>query len=143
MDIKYESSIGEEEFNALRVAVGWNAIEATLAAKGLENSAFTVCVRDGKKAIGMARVITDYGYVVFIADVIVLPEYQNKGIGGEIMRRVMAYVKENIAPGQKKVVELMSAQGKEAFYEKYGFEKCPNGTRGHGMTVKLEHEKVI
>lgn len=142
MNIKYENTLTVEEFNFLRAAVGWTAVEISLAAKGLENTAFTLCVRDGEKAIGMARVITDYGYIVFVADVVVLPEYQGRGIGGEIMRRVMAYIKENIAPGQKKAVQLMSAKGKEAFYEKYGFEKRPNENRGHGMVVWLEGDAV-
>ncbi|MCL1878899.1 MAG: GNAT family N-acetyltransferase [Defluviitaleaceae bacterium] len=138
MNIKYENSVSVEEFNLLRVAVGWSAIEAELTAKGLEHSAFVVCARDGEKAIGMARVITDYGYVVFVTDVTVLPEYQGKGIGGELMRRVMAYINENIAPGQRKAVQLMSKKGKEEFYEKYGFVQRPNETDGCGMVVWIE-----
>jgi predicted GNAT family N-acyltransferase len=136
--MRYENSLTVEEFNALRVAVGWSAIENELAAKGLENTAFVVCAKDGEKAVGMARVITDYGYVVNITDVIVVPEYQGKGIGGEIMSRVMAYVNENIAPGQKKMISLLSRAGKEEFYEKYGFIKRPKDDLGCGMSFWID-----
>jgi GNAT superfamily N-acetyltransferase len=141
MNIEYTNTLTPEEFNALRVAVGWGAIENSLAVKGLENTAFTICVRDTDKAIGMARVITDYGYVVYIADVIVLPEYQGNGIGTEIMTRVMAYINANIAPGQGKYIALMASKGREEFYEKFGFVKRPNDTLGCGMTVWLSKEE--
>jgi len=142
MNIEYTNSLTVEEFNYLRVAVGWDAIENELTSKGLENSAFTVCARDDEKAIGMARVITDYGYVVFITDVIVVPEYQGKGIGGEIMKRIMNYINENISPGQKKLIQLMSRDGKEEFYEKFGFIKRPTGAMGCGMTFWIDKTKM-
>jgi predicted N-acetyltransferase YhbS len=138
VNIKYTNYITPDEFNALRAAVGWNVIEQHLTIKGLENTAFTICARDEGTAVGMARVITDFGYVVYIADVIVLPEYQGNGIGGEIMSRVMVYINENISHGQGKYIALMSANGKEDFYEKYGFVKRPTDTLGCGMTQWLE-----
>ena len=141
MNVTYTNTIAPEEFNKLRAAVGWSVIEDSLTIKGLENTAFTVCARDDEKAVGMARVITDYGYVVYIADVIVFPDYQGKGIGGEIMSRVMAYIDENIAQGQAKYIALMAAKGKEEFYEKYGFVKRPTDNLGCGMTIWLEKSK--
>jgi len=140
VNITYTNTVTPEEFNTLRVAVGWNAIENSLTIKGLENTAFTICARDENKAIGMARVITDYGYVVFIADVIVLPEYQGKGIGREIMSRIMAYINENTAQNQCKYIALISASGKEEFYEKFGFVKRPTDNLGCGMTIWFEKQ---
>ena len=137
MNINYTNTLTPEEFNSLRAAVGWNTIEGSLAARGLEHTAFTVCAKDSKKAIGMARVITDYGYTVYIADVIVHPEYQGIGIGREIMTRIMAYINANIAPGQWKFITLMAAKGKEGFYEKFGFVKRPSDDSGCGMSQRI------
>ena len=134
MNITYTNTLTPEEFNELRVAVGWDAVESALAARGLENTAYAVCARDGDKAIGMARVITDYGYTVYIADVIVRPEYQGKGVGKEIMTLIMTYINESIAPGQRKIITLMSRKGKEEFYEKFGFMKRPTEELGCGMS---------
>jgi len=141
MDIIYSNRIELEEYNALRDAVGFRAIERRLAENGLANSAFLVCARDGAKAVGMARVVTDYGYFVYISDVMVFPEYQGKGIGGEIMKRVMAYINGNIEDGQSKLITLMAAKGKEGFYEKLGLIKRPNDIWGCGMSVWLEKKE--
>ena len=43
----------------------------------------------------------------------------------------MEYVKNNACPGA--VVGLMSAKGKEDFYERFGFWKRPTDSFGHGM----------
>jgi len=138
MNITYTNTLTPDEYNTLRTAVGWVPIERSLAAKGLENTAFLVCARDGAQAVGMARIITDYGYIVYVADVIVIPEYQGKGLGREIMSRIMGYINESTAPGQTKFISLMSAKGKEAFYEKFGFVKRPTNEFGYGMTIRLE-----
>ena len=137
MNITYTDTLTPEEFNALRTGVGWGELENSLAAQGLENSAFIVCARDGEKAVGMARVITDYGYIVYVADVIVQPEYQGKGLGREIMTRIMAYINEKIAPGHYKFVNLMSKRGKETFYKKFGFIQRPTDELGCGMSIHL------
>jgi len=137
MNITYTNTIAPDEFNALRDSAGWGILEHELAAKCIENSAYVICAKDGENSIGMARIITDYGYVVYIADVVVLPEYQGKGIGGELMTRVMAYIDDIITTGRKYVV-LMAAKGKEEFYEKYGFMKRPTDSHGCGMTLWIE-----
>ena len=140
MNINYTNTLTPEEFNALRTAVGWGAIESSSAAKGLEHTALVVSARDGEKAVGMARAITDYGYVVYISDVVVLPEYQGQGIGRELMSRIMAYVDKNTAPGQEKLTVLVAAQGKEEFYEKLGFIRRPAEGMGCGMSLQIKKE---
>ncbi|MDR0293297.1 MAG: GNAT family N-acetyltransferase [Oscillospiraceae bacterium] len=134
MEITYTGTIAVEQYNALRTAVGWDALHPDLARNGLAHTAFlVVAVCDGAP-VGMARVITDYGYYVFISEVIIKPEFQGNGIGRAIMERVMAYINENIAPGQAKFVNLMAAMGKEGFYRKFGFTARPNDTHGPGMS---------
>ncbi|MCL1964731.1 MAG: GNAT family N-acetyltransferase [Firmicutes bacterium] len=90
----------------------------------------------------MARILTDYAYAVYIADVIVTPEYQGKGIGGGVMSRIMAYIDENIARGQSKVIALLAAKGKEGFYEKLGFTKRPTDEFGPGMSIKVQKKEA-
>lgn len=143
MNITYTSTLTVEQYNFLRAAVGWREVQADLAKKGLENSAIIIVANHinengEEKVIGMARVITDYGYNVIISDVIVLPEYQSNGIGREILTRIMQYINENIAPGQTKLVYLMAAKSKEDFYKKFGFEQRPNDTLGCGMSQWIE-----
>jgi GNAT superfamily N-acetyltransferase len=88
----------------------------------------------------MARVISDGAYIAYIADVLVLPEYQGRGIGRELMNRVMLYIKGNAVAGEKVYVNLMAAKGKEGFYKRFGFIERPSEQHGAGMNLWLACE---
>jgi predicted N-acetyltransferase YhbS len=83
----------------------------------------------------LTRVSGDGGYTIFLTDVIVLPEYQEKGIGKALMTKAMKYIKEQfLEKGQGGGgVNLMSAKGRESFYKQFGFEERPNEKVGAGM----------
>jgi GNAT superfamily N-acetyltransferase len=135
MDLMFGNKITVDEFNFLRESVGWNKIEEKLAQKGIENSLFIITAIIAGKTIGLARVCGDGGYNIWINDMIVLPEYQKKGIGKNLMNKAMDYIKnEFLQNGQSVFVNLMSAKGKETFYQKFGFEKRPNEKVGSGMS---------
>ncbi len=134
MDIIFSNKISVEEFNFLREAVGWNSIEKSLALKGIENSLYIITAVIKGKTIGLARVCGDGGYNIWVNDMIVLPEYQKKGIGKKLMSKVMDYINEFVQKGQSVFVNLMSAKGKETFYGQFGFEERPNEKVGAGMS---------
>jgi GNAT superfamily N-acetyltransferase len=142
LEIVYSDEITVEQYNGLRQSVGWNPVEATLAETGLKNTAYLIVANDKTEPIGMARVITDYGCQVLVADVIVHPDYQRNGIGKAMMERVMAYIDESIKPGQWKMVNLMAAQGKERFYKGFGFIERPNDASGSGLTQTMRKETL-
>lgn len=58
----------------------------------------------------MARIVGDHGLVFYIQDLIVNPEYQNKGIGTQLLEKVMKYIERNA--NYNSVIGLMSAKGK-------------------------------
>lgn len=134
MDISYVNDISAEDFNFLRKSVGWSVFDETLSKKGLQNSAFKVAAIENGQTVGFARVVSDGCLVAFIVDVMVLPEYQGNGIGKEIMKRIMDYIKSRKNAGERLVVNLMSAKGKEGFYTALGFAQRPNENYGCGMT---------
>lgn len=137
MQIEYRNTLALEDFTRLRAAVGFQPIVAAQAEAGLANSLFTVTACADSQTVGMARVLGDGGYVAVVADVVVLPEYQGQGIGAGLMQRVQAYLQSRAAGGQKLYVYLMARQGKEAFYEKFGFQRRPNNEEGAGMSLWL------
>ena len=120
-----------EEFTALRKAVGWISPDRSAASTGLSNSLYSICIEHDGKLIGFGRVIGDSGLYYYIQDVIVLPDYQGKGIGKMIMNEIIKYLQNNCLPNA--FVGLMSAENKEGFYKKYGFLERPNGIYGSGM----------
>lgn len=129
-----EGKIDTKDFNALRAAVGWERHSSQAVRQALKNTHYLVKAQaaDGK-VIGMARIIGDIGVNFYIQDVIVLPEYQGTGLGKKLMDKVMGYIKKKAKPGC--FIGLMSAVGKEGFYEKYGFIKRPANGLGYGMSM--------
>ena len=133
MNIYYKNKISVEDYNMLRSAVGWGDIHPEQTKASLNGSALVIAAVDGEKAIGTARLIWDRGNTALIKDVIVLPQYQGRGIGTEIMNQIMHYLRAQLKPGYSITIDLMSAMGKEKFYEKFGFVSRPRERRGAGM----------
>ena len=137
MEVNYSitDSITPEEYMKLRAAVGWGLFPLEEAQAGLSNS-YIWCLRDNDASgqpIGIGRVIWDHGYVMYIADIIVIPEYQGNGLERVIMEQVMNFIHEQLKPGYRFMVSLCSAKGKEEFYKKFGFVVRPNDDVGPGM----------
>ncbi len=128
-----------DEWLNLRRLVGWHVYERTSAQAGLSHSLFGVCAyaKDGT-LVGMARVIGDGGTCYYIQDVIVHPDWQGLGIGKAVLGSVMEYILSHAQKGS--VVALMSAIGRESFYEKFGFHRRPNHKLGCGMSWIWENE---
>ena len=131
--ITYTNDITAEEFLSLRASVGWVDLPLEEAEVCVENVYFIVCVRDDEKAIGLARMMWDGGYMAFLSDVIVDENYRGLGIGRKLVEMCIEKLKSDLKPGFKVKMTLNSAKGKEAFYEKFGFELRPNDHAGNAL----------
>lgn len=141
--IHFTDHISIEDYLYLRESVNFNRISARQAESGLKGSAFiTAAVNEHGRPVGLARVVSDGGYVAYIADVIVHPNYQKQGIGNLLMRNIMCYLDSCLEDGEEIFVSLMAAKGKEEFYEKFDFFKRPNEKYGHGMMQWLKKINV-
>lgn len=126
------------EFNQMRETVGWGPILPTRhAATALEHSLFCVSVYIGKELVGMGRVIGDRGYVFLLQEIVVLEEHRGQGIGSRIVQRLLERIDE--LGLERAYVVLMSSQGHEGFYERFGFERRPSEHRGAGMSQVRMH----
>lgn len=123
-----------EEYMEMRRAVNFMVLSERIASNALNNAFHITTVRDSGRAIGMIRVLSDGSYANFITDVMVIPEYQHRGIGKELMRRTMEYMRGTLLPGETIVLYLMSAIGREDFYKQFGFRERPNEVWGAGMS---------
>ncbi|OYV45432.1 MAG: GNAT family N-acetyltransferase, partial [Burkholderiales bacterium 21-58-4] len=86
-------------------------------------------VYDGKRLVGAGRALSDGVWRAAIYDVAVLPDYQGKGIGSQIIRHLVEHA--NV-----EVITLYAAPGKEAFYERFGFRKMKTA-----MAIMLDPEE--
>ena len=135
MDLQYTDKMTGEEYNGLRMSVGWRPITEGQAKRGLEHTTFLAAVRDKGKIVAMGRMLFDFGYTAYLGDVIVRPEYQGQGIGRQIVESLIARTMDSAYEGERVMFILGAAKDKEAFYEKLGFHRRPNEFSGDGMSM--------
>lgn len=79
------------------------------------NSMYKCFVTDSGKLIAVGRALADGIDCSYICDVAVHPDYQGRGIGKEVVSRLVA-----LSSKHRKII-LYTAPGKEGFYRKLGF----------------------
>jgi len=97
----------------------WSSAEKPIQLmKALENSHSLISAWDGEKLVGLANAISDGFLVVYYPHLLVLPEYQGKGIGKMIMDKM----EEKYAGLHQ---QILVADGRAIeFYAKCGFVKA-------------------
>ena len=138
IDYEVTNYITPEEYMEMRRLVEWSAFPLEQAAEGIKNTFILICFRVDGKPVALGRAVSDRGYVVYIADVIVIPEYQGNGLGRKVMEYLMEQIKASMKPGYRVMVSLLAAKGKEKFYNKFGFVDRPNEAFGCGMHQWIE-----
>ena len=83
--------INPDELSVLFNSVGWERRTADRArlAQLVKGSLWVVSALDDGKLVGFARAVSDGATNAYISTVAVLPEYQGRGIGKEIVRRLI------------------------------------------------------
>ncbi len=122
--VKYElvdNVLKAEDFVRLKVATGFKDRPLEQADRAIRNGLFNVSAISEGKVIGMGRLVGDGAMYWYLQEIIVLPEYQGKGIGRSIVDRLIEYIKSSAIPGTTIEVGLTAAGGKNTFYEKWGF----------------------
>jgi predicted GNAT family N-acyltransferase len=118
------------EYIELRTKTGWGVVDEETAGQTMQAAAFTVSLRHNNRLIGIARVMGDGIRYLFLADLIVDPEFRGERLGDRLMRLVTSYFDRCAAPGAS--ITLLPLKGSESFYERFGFVRCPNGPFGTG-----------
>ena len=130
-----------EEFVELRAACGWGAVEPAIAERALAAGLLGVVARDGIRLAGFGRVVGDGVLYFYLQDVIVRPEFRGQGVGRLIVEALLDEVLRQAPVGA--TIGLMAAEGKEGFYEKFGFTPRPADRLGAGMTRFVLAEKSV
>lgn len=87
----------------------------------IDNANLTICARDGSRLVGIARALTDFSFCCYLSDLAVDREYQRKGIGQELIRRVQE------AAGDDSMLLLLAAPTAMDYYPHVGMTKVENG----------------
>lgn len=111
------------QLHELFIAVGWSdsgELPDDMKAGFMQpwlHSTLVISAWDGDKLVGAVRVLSDTIFRSVIYDLLVLPEFQNKGIGTELVRRCIEHF-----PNSEWLVE--TTQDISGYYEKIGFKRA-------------------
>lgn len=134
--IKYIEHIpSAEEFNYLTNSVNWGTRDNNIVEEALKNTLYSLCVYDDNKLIGYGRIIGDRTIFLYIQDIMVIPKYQNKHIGTEIMNNLLKQINKYKKINPSIRTYLGASKGKESFYEKFGFISRPAEELGSEMIL--------
>lgn len=125
-----------KEFNELYDAVGWGSYDDSISTKALQNTFYSVSIYDNDNIIGYGRIIGDSIVFLYIHDIMVKPEYQNKGIGKIIMNKLLEKINEVKLENPDLRVYLGASKGKEGFYKKCGFITREEANLGPAMILE-------
>ena len=120
----------------VRADAGWVALTPVHAKTALAASLICATAYAEGRAIGFVRAVGDGIMYFYICDLIVDEAYRGQGIATALMEHLMQQI-GTLAP-QGATLALMSAEGMEALYKKFGFVARPNDGYGAGMTLFLE-----
>ena len=109
IDILHKSTLGLR-----RPLADLEAMESMLA-----HANYYIGAYENGNLVGLARVMTDFVYTTYLADLAVDEKYQHQGIGKELIK----ILKINI-PKAKLI--LLAAPAAEAYYPKIGMQKHPH-----------------
>ena len=116
MIYKYNESISPEAMADLRESVGWNRMEKEYG-NPLMTSFFHIAVYDGDQLVGYVDSVSNGVTDAYIQDLIVRPDYQGKGIGTDLMKKMIASLKEK----HIYMISVIFEESLKPFYDRFGF----------------------
>ena len=115
-----------EELIQLYTAIGWNrngVRTVSRVAEILRSSGCCVAAYVDGTLVGFGRILSD-GFSGHVLDLMTAPDYRNRGIASEIMRRLKTW-----ASGRLISLSLVDGTGTGGrFYKRFGFSTADPGT---------------
>jgi GNAT superfamily N-acetyltransferase len=85
----------------------------------LRHADLMISAWQGAQLVGIARSLTDFGYVAYLADLAVDAAWQRRGIGRRLVQETRARL------GPECMIVLLAAPAANDYYPKLGFEHHP------------------
>ena len=93
--------------------------KVTTFADMLANANLIITAWDQEKLVGIARTLTDFSYVGYLADLAVDEQYQKRGIGKQLIEETKSHLNSEC------MIVLLAAPKANDYYQKIGFEHNP------------------
>ena len=116
MVYRFNENVSVNDLANLREAVGWNRMENEYKSP-LMTSYYHIAVYDGGKLIGYIDSVSNGVTDAYIQDLMVSPDYQGRGIGTNLMTKMIEYLKEK----HIYMISVVYEESLKPFYERFGF----------------------
>jgi len=138
MDLKiYENMMTMASMQSLRLACGLGLLDSGMLKRALNNSILKLTAVIDDRVVGMLRVVGDCSYVFVICDVMVDPEYRNRGIASSLVAYALHAIEGMLPKGVTGTVSLFASKGREELYSRLGFRELPDARSGPGMQTMV------
>ncbi len=118
----FETNLDPEEFREILVASTLGdrrpIHEISRLSAMCRHANLIISARDNGKMVGIARALTDFGFCTYLSDLAVHQQYQRRGIGKELIKRI-----KEAAPQANLI--LLAAPAAVDYYPKIGMSPHP------------------
>lgn len=136
MCYKIQYNINTADFINIRRNVGWNDIPYQLVEKAINNSMINISVFCKKQCIGIGRIVGDNVLKGMLTDIMVLKEYQGKGVGKLILTSLINKLNNMIKEGECFQLEASPTANNREFYIKCGMKYKPENQDGVYLWIR-------
>ena len=136
MDYVVKDYIDVDDFNIIRKSVGWKELNRKQLKKAIDNSMFNVSIYDSNRCIGIGRIVGDGVLKGILTDIMVLSEYQGKGVGRLIVTALINRLDTLVKEGECFQLEATPTYSNRNFYIKCGMKYKPEVQDGTYLWIK-------
>lgn len=109
-------TVSVKDLADLRESVGWSRMENEYK-NPLLTSYYHIVVYEKETLIGYIDCVSNGVTDAYIQDLMVHPDYQGRGIGTDLMKKMIDYLKEK----HIYMISVVFEESLKPFYEKFGF----------------------
>ena len=129
-DVEYRTATPDPaKYAKLFESTGWNDMYRCSREElevSLRRSWYVLTAYQEDELVGAGRLVSDGVLYAVVFDMIVAPHWQKRGVGSEILRRLL----DRCETAGIRDVLLFSAKGTEGFYRRNGFIARPENAPG-------------
>ncbi len=136
MNYSIRKEIDFNDFITIRKDLNWNNISPNLVKRAIKGSMINISIFDNKKCVGVGRIVGDWALKGMLTDIMVLKEYQNKGVGKLIVTSLIKELEDMVSDGECFQLEASPTANNRDFYIKCGLKYKPENQDGVYLWIR-------
>jgi len=136
MSFIVKKEIEPRDFVNIRNNLEWNKIPYGLVKRALDGSMINISIFDDDKCVGVGRIVGDNALKGMLTDIMVMREYQNKGVGKLIVTSLINELRVQIKDGELFQLEASPTANNREFYIKCGLKYKPENQDGVYLWIR-------